>query len=52
MQIGKPKATYRLRLIDIETGKSKTVTLYTQNENEKVSFEELLKKIVKSLNEK
>lgn len=47
MQIGRQKGNYRLRLIDLKTGKSKTTTIYARNNKTNLDF--LMKKTVKSL---
>jgi len=49
MEIGKKKGSFRLRLIDLQTGKSKTITIYKKKEDKKISIDELMKKILDSL---
>ncbi len=49
MQVGKQKGNYRLRLIDLQSGKSKTTTIYARDK--KTSLGSLMKKIVSSLTE-
>ncbi|MFH1664509.1 MAG: hypothetical protein ABH986_06965 [archaeon] len=47
MQVGRQKGNYRLRLIDLESGKSKTTTIYARDK--KNSLESIMKKIINSL---
>ena len=47
MRIGRQKPTFRLRIIDITTDKSKSTTIYTE---EDLTLEQIYKKIIKGLN--
>lgn len=51
MEVGKKKGTFRLRLIDLETGKSKTMTIYSKEEKKKPSLSEVMKKLISGLRE-
>jgi len=51
MEVGKQKGAFRLRIIDLETGKSKTTTIYAKDENKKPSLEMVLKKALKGFTE-
>ncbi len=37
LEIGRKKATYRIRLIDVETGKSKMVSVYRKGKKKLLS---------------
>lgn len=47
MEIGRQKGNYRLRLIDLKSGKSRTTTIYSRDE--KLKLDDLMKKIVTNL---
>jgi hypothetical protein len=49
MEIGKKKGSFRLRLIDLENGQSKTITIYRKDSDKKTSLDELMKKLINSL---
>jgi len=46
LEVGKRKATYRVRIIDLESGKSKTFSIYQKGK--KKSLSELTAKIIET----
>ena len=51
MEVGRRKGAFRLRIIDLDTGKSKTTTVYAKNETKKPTLEEVMKKALKGFTE-
>ena len=47
LEIGKRKAAYRIRLIDLDNGKSKTISVYQKGKKKQLS--EIMAKIIQSL---
>ncbi len=50
LELGKKKASYRIRVTDLETGKSKSISVYRKGTKKPLS--ELLTKIIEAFRDK